>query len=712
VPAAVAKFWGYSELKPLQPEAIQAGIEGQDSLVVLPTGGGKSLCYQVPPLITDRLDVVVSPLIALMKDQVDALRACGYPAAALYSGISDDERRRIAGEIAAGRLRLLLVSPERLVMPAFIQYLQRARVSNFAIDEAHCISQWGHDFRPEYRRLAELRQHFPDATIHAFTATATERVRRDILAQLKLSRPRVLVGRFDRPNLTYRIVPRRNLDAQLVETLKRHKDEAAIVYCISRADTERVAGMLKAAGFRAAAYHAGMDSRSRTSVQDAFARERIDIVVATVAFGMGIDRSNVRCVIHAAMPKSVEHYQQETGRAGRDGLDAECVLFHGAGDARRWELLLKRSASESDQAESVTRAQLDLLDEVESFCTLRVCRHQALSAYFGQSYEAVNCNACDVCLSGDAPALEDGATVARRIVECVVALKLPFGVGYVAEVLAGANLEKIRSRSHDKLPAFGALATTDRREVQGLVMQLVEQGVLNRSGGDRPVLTVTQKGRAVLKGEVAIALRAPEEPSPEQRSDPGWEGVDRGLFEALRELRRTIADERSVPPFVIFGDMTLRELARLRPVTAEALLSVRGVGERKQADFGGRFVALIAAYCREHHLTSASVTRRTNAATDAVRSHAFRLFEQGKSLEEVSQVTGRAAGTISGYLEDYIEERQPESVETWVPQGVYDRVVAAGRQSEGGLLKPVFEALQGEVSYEQIRVAMKHAGLR
>ncbi len=712
VSAAVAKFWGYTELKPLQAEAIQAGIDGQDSLVVLPTGGGKSLCYQVPPLISGRTDVVVSPLIALMKDQMDGLTACGYPAAALYSGISEEERRRVGAEMAAGRLRLLFVSPERLLMPSFIQYLQRAGVSNFAIDEAHCISQWGHDFRPEYRRLAELRQHFPEATIHAFTATATERVRRDIAAQLKLNRPRLLVGRFDRPNLTYRIVPRRNVEAQIVETLRRHKDEAAIVYCISRNDTEKVADMLKAAGFRAAAYHAGMDPRSRTAVQDAFARERLDVVVATVAFGMGIDRSNVRCVIHAAMPKSIEHYQQETGRAGRDGLDAECVMFHGAGDARRWESLFSRNAAEGGPPESVTRSQGELLDEVESFCTLRVCRHQALSAYFGQPYEASNCNACDVCLTEAAPAMPDGSAIARQIVDCVLSLKLPFGVGYVADVLAGANLEKIRSRSHDKLSGYGAFAPRERREVQGLVMQLVEQGVFHRSGGDRPVLTVTQKGRALIQGELELQLRAPEEPAREEHFSPGWEGVDRGLFEALRALRRSFADERGVPPFVIFGDLTLRELARVRPITPEAFLSVKGVGERKQADFGDRFVALIAAYCKENQATSASAARRTNAASDVARVEAFRLFEQGKSLDEVAKATARAPGTVSAYLEEYIDARRPESVEAWVPAPVYARIVEAGKQSPGGLLKPVFEALNGQVSYERIRVAMKHAGLR
>ncbi len=712
VPAAVAKYWGYTELKPLQAEAIQAGIDGQDSLVVLPTGGGKSLCYQVPPLISSRTDVVVSPLIALMKDQVDALRACGYPAAALYSGIDEEERRRIGSEMAAGRLRLLFVSPERLLTPSFIPYLQRAGVSNFAIDEAHCISQWGHDFRPEYRRLAELRQHFPDATIHAFTATATERVRRDIAAQLKLERPRLLVGRFDRPNLIYRIIPRHNLEAQIVETLRRHQDEAAIVYCISRADTEKLATMLKSAGFRAAAYHAGLEPKARSKVQDAFARERLDVVVATVAFGMGIDRSNVRCVIHAAMPKSIEHYQQETGRAGRDGLDAECVMFHGGGDARRWESLFSRSASENEQPQAVTRAQTELLDEMESFCTLRNCRHQALSAYFGQPYEASSCNACDICLTEATPPMTDSSSIARQIVECVLSLNMPFGVGYVADVLAGANLEKILTRGHHSLAGYGAFAPRDRREIQGLVMQLVEQSLLHRSGGDRPVLTVTQKGQALINGDEEVALRAPEALAKEQRSDSGWDGVDRELFEALRELRRSIADERSVPPFVIFGDLTLRELARTRPVTPEAFLSIKGVGERKQADFGERFVGLIESYCKDNRATSASEARRTNAASDAARAQAFQLFEDGKSLGEVAVATSRSENTIVGYLDSYIEERRPESVDAWVSPAFYERIVTAGKQLPGGLLKPVFEALDSQVDYTSIRIAMKHAGLR
>jgi ATP-dependent DNA helicase RecQ len=713
VAAAVAKFWGYTDLKPLQADAIQAGIEGADSLVVLPTGGGKSLCYQVPPLVAGRTDVVVSPLIALMKDQVDALRACGYRAAAIHSGLSDDERRSITADMAAGRLNLVLVSPERLLTPWFLAQAQRANVRNFAIDEAHCISQWGHDFRPEYRRIAELRQRFPDASIHAFTATATERVRRDIVDQLKLRRPKVLVGRFDRPNLTYRIVQRRDLDTQLVETLKRHESEAAIVYCISRKDTESVAEMLKAAGFRAAAYHAGMESRDRTRIQDAFAKERLDIVVATVAFGMGIDRSNVRCVVHAAMPKSIEHYQQETGRAGRDGLEAECVLFYGPADAARWERLLTRSAAETNQPENVTRAQIDLVRQMNAFCGSQTCRHRALSAYFGQAHEAPDCGACDVCVS-DTPALENGTEIARKVVECVEALRLPFGATYVAEVLAGAKLEKIRARRHDKLPQYGALADLGRAEVQRIVLQLVDLDFLDRSPGDRPVVTVTAAGRRLLQGGIEVKLRAadPAEALPASRGDE-WQGVDRDLFEALRALRRQIAEERSVAAFVILSDATLRDLARYRPVTVGALLNIRGVGERKQADFGQRFVDVIAAYCREHRLASQSqVKLRPSAAADSPRAQAFRLFDQGRSLDEVAAATGRSRGTISNYLEEYVDERRPESVSQWVPAALYNRVKATAVRLQSHLLRPVFEALNQEVPYDEIRIVMKHAGLR
>ena len=345
--ATVHRYWGFSELRPLQEQAIRAGLERRDSLVVMPTGGGKSLCYQVPAELARRTDIVVSPLISLMKDQVDGLRESGYPAGALYSGMPLDTLRETEAQIAAGRYRLVFVAPERLLTPRFLQLIERLQVRAFAIDEAHCISHWGHDFRPEYRQLAELKIRFPQASVHAYTATATARVREDIAEQLRLQNPAVLVGTFDRPNLVYRIVPRVDAQTQVLQVLRRHPGDAAIVYCISRKDTEAMAEWLRANRLRAAFYHAGMEADERRRTQDAFASEEIDVVAATVAFGMGIDRSNVRCVIHAAMPKSIEHYQQETGRAGRDGLEAECVMLYSAADVLRWESLIEKSAADA-----------------------------------------------------------------------------------------------------------------------------------------------------------------------------------------------------------------------------------------------------------------------------------------------------------------------------------------------------------------------------
>ena len=353
----VQKYWGYDTLRPLQEQAIRAGLEQRDSLVVLPTGGGKSLCYQVPPMMTGRTDVVVSPLISLMKDQVDGLHACGYPAVALYSGQSG-ALHELKDEIVDGRYRLVFVAPERLLSYGFLEFLERLPVRAFAIDEAHCISHWGHDFRKEYRQLAVLKERFPEAGIHAYTATATERVRDDIIAQLGLDNPAVLVGTFDRPNLAYRVIPRTDVHKQVLQVLDRHRGEAAIVYCISRKDTEAMATRLKAAGLRAAHYHAGLSPEQRRRTQDAFSGERVDVIAATVAFGMGIDRSDVRCVIHAAMPKSVEHYQQETGRAGRDGLPAECVLLYSVADAIRWESLIRKSVAEAEAPPEVADAAL------------------------------------------------------------------------------------------------------------------------------------------------------------------------------------------------------------------------------------------------------------------------------------------------------------------------------------------------------------------
>ena len=590
----VRRYWGYDALRPLQEEAIDAGLVPCDSLVVLPTGGGKSLCYQVPAAVAGRTDVVVSPLISLMKDQVDGLRQCGYPAAAIYSGMSPEDVRRIEWETVAGRNRLLFVSPERLLTDRCLGLLDKVGVRAFHVDEAHCISHWGHDFRPEYRRLAELGGRFPGASLHAYTATATERVRRDIAAQLGLRDPRVLVGRFDRPNLTYRIQPRVSASQQTLAVVQRHPDQAVIVYCISRKDTESLAAHLRSAGVKAAHYHAGMEADDRAAAQDAFLAEEVDVVVATVAFGMGIDRSDVRAVVHAAMPKSIEHYQQETGRAGRDGLEAECVLLYSAADGIRWEQLLERSAREAEGEAEATAAAVELLQHMRRFCGAVRCRHRQLTEYFGQDYGDAECGACDVCL-GEVEGLTDATVVAQKILSCVARVDQRFGVEHVVDVLVGANTERVRRWGHQDLSTYGLLSATPRKEVANQIYQLLDNDVLARSGDERPVLRLNEASWAVMRGERTVRLRAAPQQiaKPTARERASWEGVNRDLFERLRALRRTIAEERGVPSYVVFGDAALRDMARRIPRTPEEFLAVHGVGDKKLADLGPRFLELL-----------------------------------------------------------------------------------------------------------------------
>jgi ATP-dependent DNA helicase RecQ len=601
--ATVRRYWGFNSLRPLQEEAIRAAMEQRDSLVVMPTGGGKSLCYQVPPELAQRTDIVVSPLIALMKDQVDALRACGYPAAALYSGMPPEQLRQTEADVAAGRCRLVFVAPERLLSPRFLWLMERLDVRAFAIDEAHCISHWGHDFRPEYRELAALKERFPQASVHAYTATATERVRADIAAQLNLRDPIVLVGIFDRPNLVYRVVPRVDARAQVFDVIRRHSGQAAIVYCLSRRDAEEMAGALSARGVRAAAYHAGMEADARRRTQDAFAEEKLDVVAATVAFGMGIDRSDVRCVVHATMPKSVEHYQQETGRAGRDGLEAECVLFYSAADVIRWESLIEKSAAEASAPPEVLKASFALLAEMRRFAAGMQCRHRALSEYFGQAYAHDGCGACDVCL-GEIEGVADATVTAQKILSCVARTGERFGVAHIVDVLLGANTERVRQWRHDQLSTYGLLKDTGRKALTSLLYQLVDAGMLARTDDDRPVLRLNEASWRVMRGQQPVRLVQPKTGGlvKTRVEAASWEGVDQGLFESLRSLRRAVADERGVPPYVIFSDATLREMARLRPGSSAAFLSLRGVGEHKLADHGPRFLAHVAAYCRDHGL--------------------------------------------------------------------------------------------------------------
>jgi ATP-dependent DNA helicase RecQ len=591
------KYWGYTSFRPLQAEAMGAILGDRDSLVVMPTGGGKSLCFQAPALIKDGLAIVISPLISLMKDQVDTLVGNGVAAACYHSALAPHVKSDVAAGIRDGRFRLLYLAPERLVGDggdSFRALLGRRPLSFVAVDEAHCISQWGHDFRPEYRQLAELRNDWPALSLHAYTATATGRVRRDIIQQLGLRDPVELVGSFDRPNLVYRVVPRSNLKKQLSDILARHRGQAGIVYCQSRKDVDALAQWLKGEGVRAVPYHAGLDDDVRHRHQDRFLNEDVDVVVATVAFGMGIDRSDVRFVIHAGAPQSLEHYQQESGRAGRDGLEAECVLVVSGADFLKWKMMLERNGELSD-------ARRALLRDIERYASSVGCRHRRLVAYFGETLAKNDCGACDYCL-GELEEVPDPVTLARKILSCVARVQQRFGINHVVNVLRGSDADGVTSRGHDALSVFGLLRDASIDEVRGYIEQLIAEGFLTQTDGEYPILAMTAAGVSLLKDagaapSLALARQKKVEkgklPRRSKTETESWTGVDKDLFEELRALRLRVARDRGVPPYVIFHDTTLRELARLKPADLDALRHIYGVGEKKVQDLGEAVLEVI-----------------------------------------------------------------------------------------------------------------------
>ncbi|HEX5069107.1 MAG TPA: DNA helicase RecQ [Vicinamibacterales bacterium] len=591
------RYWGYTSFRPLQQEAMAAVLAGRDSLLVLPTGGGKSICFQAPALLKDGLAVVISPLISLMKDQVDTLVGNGVPAACFHSALTFDDKSRVSAGIRDGRFRLLYVAPERLVgdgSESFASLVGRRPVSFVAVDEAHCISQWGHDFRPEYRQLALLRERWPGVSLHAYTATATERVRRDIVSQLGLRDALQLVGSFDRPNLVYRVLARSVLKKQLQDILARHAGQSGIIYCQSRREVDALAAWLVQSGVRAVAYHAGLEDDTRHRHQDAFLNEDIDVVVATVAFGMGIDRSDVRFVVHAGAPQSLEHYQQEAGRAGRDGLEAECVLIYSGGDFARWRAMLEQNGEWTD-------ARRTLLRDMERYAASVGCRHRRLIGYFGETYTSDDCGACDYCL-GELEAVPEPATVARKILSAVARVGQRFGANHVTNILRGSESDAVTQRGHQGLSVFGLLRDATVDEVRGYIDQLVAGDLLRQTDDQYPVLKLTAAGVALMKDagaapDLSLARqKKPEKGKPQKRSGAeaaSWEGVDRELFEALRALRLDIAHERRVPPYVIFHDTTLRELARLKPSTPAELRHVYGIGAKKADDLGAQILDAI-----------------------------------------------------------------------------------------------------------------------
>ena len=584
--------FGYDTFRPHQEEIISGIIRGEDAFVLMPTGGGKSLCYQIPALHRPGVGIIISPLISLMKDQVDALTANGVAASCYNSSLSEAEARRTLARFHSGELDLLYVAPERLMSDSFLERLQGMEPALFAIDEAHCVSQWGHDFRPEYIQLGRLRRLFPSVPLIALTATADPQTRVDIIERLGLGTAACHVAGFDRPNIRYTVVEKQKPLQQVLSFLAGRSDEAGIIYALSRKRVEEVADKLKAAGIPAAAYHAGLPDRERNRVQEAFQRDDLRIVVATVAFGMGIDKPNVRFVIHYDLPKNIESYYQETGRAGRDGLSAEALLLFGYGD-----IAISRGLIESGGNPEQNRIELHKLNAMIGMAEALTCRRRVLLGYFGERLEE-DCGNCDVCLNP--PERFDATVEARKALSCVFRVGQRFGMGHVIEVLRGSHSQRITSLGHDRLSTYGIGREISPDAWGSIIRQLIHLGYLGQDMGNYSVLRLTAKARPLLKGEESLSLARPRVriAAARQPVKRGREKLvyDAALFQELRVLRKRLADEQQVPPFVIFGDATLMEMAAYRPLNAGELVRINGVGAHKLGRYGEQFLQVIRTF--------------------------------------------------------------------------------------------------------------------
>ncbi len=749
---ALKRHFGYDAFLPGQLDIMTQVLAGRDTLALLPTGGGKSLTYQLPALLSPGLTVVISPLIALMQDQVERLRANGIPATFVNSTLDPGERTRREETALAGRVKLLYAAPERLMTPNFLALLDAISrgkgLSLLAVDEAHCVSEWGHDFRPEYRQLGLLHDRYPQAPMLALTATATLRVRKDILTQLHLRDPYIHVASFDRPNLTYIVRPkggtqangrRRDSFVDLVALLREQPGAPVIIYCQSRKSVDDLSDRLTRSGIRALPYHAGMETEARTENQDRFVRDDAAVLVATIAFGMGIAKPDVRAVIHYDLPRSLEGYYQESGRAGRDGLPAQCVLFFSYGDKRKVEYMIAQKPDPQEQA--VARRQLrDVLDYGDG----ERCRRSMLLAYFGEAYPDRPCGACDVCdpslnayedsdededeigRGARHRVLEDRTVDAQKLLSCIYRTQQRFGVAYVIDILRGADTQQIRSRNHQSLSVYGVGREHTGHEWRRLAHALVREGWVTESEDGYSTLTLNARSWELLRGQARFMLR-PSRAGRERRAerlratDPQVDAATEGVFQELRRLRKEIADEQDVPPFVVFADTSLWAMAERRPHTLALFARIPGVGEAKLRAYGAVFIQAIQVYCEEHDLdvglTSASLetpaprARRTRAerlALPTTRQQSLDLFRQGMTVEAIAQKRGLQPSTIASHLASAIEMGEEVDVSGLLPHALYERIAAAFERVGAQTLSPIkaeLEAQGVEVGYEKLHLA-------
>lgn len=631
------KYWGYTTFLPYQKEVIESILKSQDTIAIMATGGGKSLCYQIPALYFEGLTLVISPLISLMKDQVDDLNARGIPAAAYNSSLEYSDREKIETNLKNNHIRLLFLSPEKCMQPRFLEFLKKFKVCLIAVDEAHCISEWGHNFRPEYRQLAALKEHFPSVPIIALTATAIPEVRKDIARQLNLSEPREFIGSFNRKNLQYRVLPKKNSWNTIHTYVQQHKDDSGIIYCLSKKETEDISEKLQENGFKATAYHAGLSKEVREKVQDEFIHDNVNIVCATIAFGMGIDKPDVRFVIHYVMPKSIESYFQETGRAGRDGEDSECILLYSRGDYGKIRALIESDGSD----ERYIRLSLRKLQDMIDYCESSLCRRKFLLNYFGEHYSEGNCGSCDNC--NHSKEMTDGTSIGKKIIECVQQLPSNFGADLISDVLIGSRNSKIRDYHFDTFPAYKSCKEYSKAQLRTWIDELIQQGYLARTTDTYPVIRLTNKSNSLLQEEISVMLSVPEHSTVKQSPlsmKRGTTGGSEKLFSQLKNLRKSLADHASVPPYVIFSDRSLREMAEIKPCDLHSFKNINGVGEVKLEKYGSMFISAIKDFCKENETDTLSPETTEMPVSGDTLEHIFRIDQEisdlNKKLKELS----------------------------------------------------------------------------
>ena len=700
-------YFGFDRFLPLQEEIITKVLAKRDTLVLMPTGGGKSLCYQLPALRLKGLTLVVSPLIALMKDQVDGLGANGVPAGLLNSTLAAQEARQVQDQARQGKIKILYVAPERLALPGFQRFLQSLDVSLIAIDEAHCISEWGHDFRPDYRNLKSLRRDFPGVPVIALTATATEPVREDIINQLGLDKPEIFISSFNRPNLTYTIQPKTEPLGSLLHLLEKHQGGSAIIYRFSRKATEETALELSERGFSALPYHAGLERDLRRETQEKFIRDQVQIVVATIAFGMGIDKPDVRLVVHYDLPKTVEGYYQETGRAGRDGLPSDCVLFYSYGDRSKQEYFISQIEDDDEREKAHNK-----LDQVLALCDLQTCRRAYLMEYLGESWPQTDCGGCDICLL---PREEFDATeIAQKILSTVIRTGERFGVNYLVDVLRGSANKAVRTRGHHELPVFGISRDVDSDDLKEMVRSLVTNGLLAQNGGDYPTLGVSQRGHKFLKDREKLTLTRPKQAAPVRLvAFPGDRetAYDTKLFDELAALRLEIATDREVPAYQIFGNKSLQQMAFHMPQNELEFSKISGVGDAKLRDFSERFLEVINGYVEANRQPAAVNRVPVSAPKNRVRGISMSIREtkdlvaQGLSFEEVAEQRGISETTIRSHLERFIQEGgQVDLGHLMPPEDRRIKIAAAFKEMGEARLTPVREFLGDDYTWDELAV--------